>query len=481
MKPEWHGLSLRAMRKTVTTVPGQVRFDRDLVRRYDVKGPRYTSYPTALQFKESFGAADYRRAVEHSNEDPIPRPLSLYLHIPFCASPCFYCGCTKVITRDRERAVRYLRSLETEIELVSALVAEDRLVKQLHFGGGTPTFLSHDQLDGLLEVLAGRFSFSAGLECAIEIDPRTVAPAQIADLAAAGFNRMSLGVQDFDPDVQKAVNREQSVEDTLAVIEAARRACSRGVNVDLIYGLPKQKVSSFSKTLDRVVEARPSRIAAYGYAHMPQLFKPQTQIREHDLPSAEERLALLELTVERLTGAGYVYIGMDHFALPEDDLVRALEADRLHRNFQGYSIQAACDTVGFGMSAIGDIGGVFSQNVKEIARYQALLDEDKLPVWRGFIPSFDDRLRRAVIREIMCRGRMDYAEIEDRFEISFRGYFAPEIERLRALEDDGLVAVEPDGIRVTDTGRLLLRAVAMVFDAYLSPRMANSARYSRVV
>lgn len=457
-----------------------LQVERDLLRRYDVAGPRYTSYPTALAFTEDYGEADYRAAIRHSNEDPIPRPLSLYVHIPFCASPCFYCGCTKVITRDRTRAAVYVDHLEREIDRVAALVDDDRLVKQLHFGGGTPTFLAPGRLDGLLEWMAGRFSFSAGLECAIEVDPRTVTTEQVAMLAASGFNRMSLGVQDFDPAVQAAVNRVQSPDDTLAVLEAARRACPLGVNVDLIYGLPNQTPESFGRTLETLVAARPSRIAAYGYAHLPERFKPQRRIRSEELPSPEEKLELLRLTIERLTGAGYVYIGMDHFAVPGDELVRARDEGRLHRNFQGYSSQAECDILGFGMSAIGDVGGAYVQNLKDIGAYQDAVAAGRLPVWRGYRATREDLLRRAVIQAVMCRDGLDFDAFAERFGVDFREHFAPELRRLETLEADGLVRLDGDGLRVTRTGRLLLRAVAMVFDAHLPPRGAPSA-YSRIV
>lgn len=473
--------SILSIMDATNTMNHGIVFDRDLVRRYDLNGPRYTSYPTAAQFDESFGPDDYRRALAHANEDPIPRSLSLYAHIPFCSNPCFYCGCTKVITRDRQRAAHYVERLEREVGMVSELVAGDRLVKQLHFGGGTPTFLAPDQLDGILEFLAGRYSFSAGLECAIEIDPRTVTPDQVRELARSGFNRMSLGVQDFDPAVQKAVNRVQPESDTLAVLEAARAACPQGINVDLIYGLPHQSVQSFSRTLDTLVSARPTRIATYSYAHMPAMFKPQTQIKERDLPNPEEKLAILELTIEKLTGAGYVYIGMDHFALPDDELVRALHEGRLHRNFQGYSTQADCDTVGFGMSAIGNVGGTYVQNHKEILRYQAAVDRGELPVWRGYVPSRDDLIRRYAIRELMCRGELDFETLAERFDISGPEYFAPELYRLRQLEDDGLVSRSAAGIHVTPVGRLLVRAVAMVFDAYLSAGRRPAASFSKVV
>lgn len=458
-----------------------VEFDAELIRRYDLNGPRYTSYPTAVQFSEAFGVGDYRRCIAASNEDPIPRPLSLYVHVPFCASPCFYCACTRVITRDRGKAGQYLDYLFREIEMQAALFPPDREVQQLHFGGGTPTFLSPDQLHGLMDRLGGAFRFAppGNREFSIEIDPRTVGPKDVFSLHEMGFNRMSLGVQDFDPAVQAAVNRIQPERDTLAVLEAARAAGVGGVNLDLIYGLPKQTAASFTRTLDRVIAARPERLAVYSYAHLPQVFKAQRQLDAEELPSGETKLRLLQLTIERLTAAGYVYIGMDHFAVPEDELVRALEQGSLQRNFQGYSTHAECDMIGLGMSAIGAVGDCYAQNYKTIPQYYAALDAGRLPLWRGVALSGEDRLRREVIRTLMCEGRLDYRVLGERLNIDFRRHFARELAALVPLAMDGLVRLTPDGLQLTGSGRLLMRAVAMVFDAYQPGRRSGS--YSRVI
>jgi oxygen-independent coproporphyrinogen-3 oxidase len=461
-----------------------VRFDRDLVRRYDVPGPRYTSYPTAVQFTERFGVEDYRRAALASNEDPIPRPLSLYAHIPFCTSPCFYCGCTKVITRDRGAGPRYLTRLAREVELQSKLFDRDRRVTQLHLGGGTPTFLSPDELTELMQMLHSGFQLvdDASREFSIEVDPRTASDEMLATLAGLGFNRISLGVQDFDPAVQAAVNRVQPQEDVLEVIGGARRHGFGSIAVDLIYGLPLQTVESFGRTLDAMVAVRPERIAAYSYAHLPQLFKPQTQIKLEDLCPPEVKLALLGLTIDKLTAAGYVYIGMDHFAVPEDELAQALGDGTLQRNFQGYSTRAGLDMIGLGMSAIGQVGDCYVQNHKALEHWAEALDAGTLPVWRGLRMSDDDRLRRELIQRLMCSGRIDFDEIGQRHQIDFAWYFAAELMRLKPLAADGLVELQDRGLQVTPLGRLLVRAVAMVFDAHLQGAQGPGVRrFSRVV
>ncbi len=461
-----------------------VRFDPGLVRRYDVPGPRYTSYPTAVQFTEAFGAEDYRRAARASNEDPIPRALSLYAHIPFCTSPCFYCGCTKVITRDRGAGARYLTRLAREVELQSQLFDRDRRVTQLHLGGGTPTFLSPDEMTELMQVLHSGFQLvdDETREYSIEVDPRTASDEMLATLAGLGFNRLSLGVQDFDPVVQAAVNRIQPRDDVLEVIGGARHHGFGSISVDLIYGLPRQTVESFGRTLDDIITVRPERIAAYSYAHLPQLFKPQTQIKLEDLCPPEVKLALLGLTIEKLTAAGYVYVGMDHFAVPEDELAVALGSGTLQRNFQGYSTRAGLDLIGLGMSAIGQVGDCYAQNRKTLDGWMQALDAGELPVWRGLRMTDEDRLRRELIQQLMCSGRIDYDEYAQRYELDFAGHFAAELQRLAPLAADGLVELRPDALVVTPLGRLLVRAVAMVFDAYLDPHQDTSVRrFSRVV
>lgn len=463
----------------------EARFRADLAERYNVPGPRYTSYPTANHFTESFTAADYVECAKRSNEDPIPRPLSLYLHVPFCSNPCFYCGCTRLITRSRAQADAYLRRLLKEVELLAPQFDRDREVRQLHFGGGTPTFLDDEQMARVLAALRAHFNFAAdGGEFAIEIDPRTVDPDRLRSLAALGCNRASFGVQDFDPEVQHAVNRVQSLAQTAEVMAAARAVGFRSLNVDLIYGLPKQTRDGFARTLAAVIELRPERIAAYSYAHLPTVFKPQRQIREADLPSPGAKLELLQLTVERLCAAGYRYIGMDHFALPEDELARAAEQGRLRRNFQGYSVCAECDIVGLGLSAISAVGDSYSQNHKQLDRYYQALDQGRLPVARGWRLSGEDVLRRDLIERLLCDGRVDFAAFERSHGICFNEHFATELRRLEPLIRDGLLRADGAGLRLTAEGRLLMRAPAMVFDAYLhgaAQVIPTPSRFSRIV
>jgi len=458
-----------------------VSFDKDLLERLDRPGPRYTSYPTAPQFHEGFGIHEFMEAAKRSNEDPIPRDLSLYVHVPFCFSPCFYCGCNRVITRDIRRARTYLDDLERELALVSPLFDRDRVLVQVHLGGGTPNFLRVEELAELMSAIDAHFRLSrkADRDFSIELDPRYVQPNDIDALAFMGFNRVSLGVQDFDRDVQVAVNRIQSVEQTLDVITACRKVGMASVNVDLIYGLPKQTESGFELSLDIIAEARPDRIAVYGYAHLPQVFKPQRQIDAADLPDAPAKLGLLRLAIERLTAAGYIYIGMDHFALPGDELSRALLKGTLQRNFMGYTTHAATDLIGIGVSSISHIADTYSQNPRDLETWSAALHERRLPVWRGLALGFDDQVRARVIHDLMCVGRVSIAVIERQFDLVFEDYFAAELARLQALSAEGLVVCTADRIDVTPRGRLLVRLVAACFDAYLGG--ANTTRFSRVV
>jgi oxygen-independent coproporphyrinogen-3 oxidase len=459
-------------------------FDPRLLQRYDVPGPRYTSYPTAPQFTPGFGEAELRQVAAASNGDPIPRPISLYLHIPFCTSPCFYCGCNRIITRDKTRGATYLTRLYREIAMASSLFDRDRDVEQVHFGGGTPNFLDPAQIAEVVDVLRRHFSFARGpkMDCSIELDPRFVDPDEIGQLAQIGFNRASLGVQDFDPVVQQAVNRMQGVEQTLGIIEACRQHGFRSVNVDLIYGLPKQTLEGFSRTLDITLQARPHRLAIYGYAHMPQLFRPQQRINAEDLPSPEAKLDLLRLAIDKLGQAGYEYIGMDHFALPDDELARAQREGGLHRNFMGYTTHAESDLVGLGVSAISHIGASFSQNPRDIGSWEQAIDAGRLPVWRGMRMDEDDMIRADVIQALMCHGELDFDSIGRRHMIDFRDYFRGALERVVPLQDDGLVEVDARGLHATSRGRLLLRIIAMCFDRYLTPAAdAATPRFSRTV
>ena len=459
-------------------------FDADLLRRYDRPGPRYTSYPTAPQFRADFGEADLRAAAVASNGDPIPRALSLYVHVPFCHSPCFYCGCNRVITRDLARGAAYVTRLEREIALVAPLFDRDRRAVQLHFGGGTPNFLSAAQLAEVVSAIRGQFRFADADDCdiSIELDPRYCDPRDMPVLAAAGFNRASLGVQDFDPAVQRAVNRVQSVEETRAIVDACRAAGMRSVNIDLIYGLPGQSLEGFGRTLDIVTAIHPDRLAVYSYAHLPQLFKPQKQIDEALLLDGEAKLALLQLAVEKLTAAGYVYIGMDHFALPGDELAIAKSRGDLHRNFMGYTTHADSDLVGLGVSAISHVANTFSQNPRDLPSWEAAIDAGRLPVFRGMRLDEDDELRADLIQSLMCQGEVATEALERRYAIDFETYFADSLAQLRPLAEDGLVRLERGRIAATSRGRLLLRSIAMCFDRYLQqPASVATPSFSRVV
>ena len=462
-------------------------FSDELLQRYDRPGPRYTSYPAAPRFHEGFGDAELREHIARSNEDPMPHRLSLYVHIPFCESPCFYCGCNRIITRDHRKGAKYLESLNQEIERVGPLFDRDREVIQLHLGGGTPNFMTPAQLGALLESLGRHFTFStaADRDLSIELDPRHVTPEEIGALARLGFNRASLGVQDFDPQVQEAVNRIQGVEMTLDLIRACRTHGLRSVNVDLIYGLPKQTVEGFGRTLDTVLEVRPDRLAIYGYAHLPEVFRAQTQLKAEDLPTPAVRLALLRLAIEKLTAAGYEHIGMDHFALPTDELARARRGGSLHRNFMGYTTHADTDLVGLGVSAISHIGASFSQNPRDLDTWEARLahQPDALPVWRGLSLDADDQLRADVIGQIMCLGEVDIREVEQVHGIEFASHFEASLERLAPMAADGLVEIDRQRLRATARGQLLLRHIAMAFDAYLHERAEAMApaRFSKAI
>ncbi len=459
-----------------------VEFDPELLVRYGVTGPRYTSYPTAPNFDERFGEADYRECARASNGDPIPRPLSLYVHVPFCESPCFYCGCTRIITRDHGTATRYLEHLGQEIALQSALFDRDRPVMQLHLGGGTPNFLGPDEIRRLMEGLRAGFTidFEGQRDFSIEIDPRFLAPGYLAALAALGFNRASFGVQDLDPAVQQAINRIQPAGQTREAVEAARDAGFGSVNLDLIYGLPRQTPDGFTRTLETVIALRPDRIALYSYAHLPERFKAQRQIEARDLPTQSSKLALLGSAITAFGAAGYRYIGMDHFALPGDSLAHARDEGTLQRSFQGYTTHGQCDLIGLGVSAISHVDDCYAQNARNLAAYYESLAAGRLPIIRGIRLDDEDMLRAELIQSIMCRGGLDFPSIERRFGISMAGRFPREFERLRQLADDGLVVLSGDAMRVTPRGRLLLRIVAMTFDAGLA-RAQAAAAFSRVI
>ena len=455
-------------------------WDQTLIDRYDLSGPRYTSYPTAPQFDAGVGIDDLRRAVARSNESA--SPLSLYFHIPFCSRVCYYCACNKIVTANRRVAGPYLARLEREMALMARWLDTDRPVHQLHWGGGTPTFLSDDEKRQLMAAIRRHFNLLDGDrgEYALEVHPGDTTVESIHCLRELGFNRLSMGIQDFDPAVQQAVNRFNSVDEVRALVDAARTLGFHSISMDLIYGLPLQSRQTFERTLDAVLELAPDRLSIFNYAHMPHLFKTQRQMREEDMPGAGEKLAMLHLATERMLAAGYVFIGMDHFARPDDDLAVAQRQGKLQRNFQGYATHGDCDLFSFGVSAISAFGDSFFQNHKDIADYNAAVDNGVLPVARGLNLSDDDRVRGAVIEALICHFCLAFADIEARFGIEFKNYFAAELDQLAAMADDGLVEIADDGIQVTAAGRLLIRRICMVFDAWLQAGQTQQ-RYSRII
>lgn len=457
-----------------------------LLKKYDVYGPRYTSYPTALQFSDAFDQDDYLTHVVASNDLPVPKPLSVYIHIPFCKSLCYYCGCNKIVTHKTEAAANYLEYLVREIDMHSQYYDGDRLLQQIHFGGGTPTYLNARQLREILEVIAQRFHFGLpdSLEMGIEIDPRTVQGNAFDELMDLGFNRISIGIQDFDPDVQKAINRIQDTESIRQIMAQARARQVKSISLDIIYGLPRQTQQSFNETLDKVIELRPDRIALYNYAHMPQRIPSQRLIQSSELPGAEEKMAIFLDSVHRLTEAGYLYIGMDHFALPEDSLALAMNNGSLQRNFQGYSTNADCDVIGVGVSAISRVNDSYSQNATRLSEYRGYLDQGQFPVSKGVSLSRDDAIRGGVIHELMCSGQIQFSEFNARHDVFFQRYFKDEMAGIAKLAEDGLVACDEASLRVTDRGRLFLRNIAMTFDVYYAQSdLQNSAqpRYSKTL
>ena len=457
-----------------------LEFDPAVIAKYDGFGPRYTSYPTADRFHSGFTAADYVRALQVRNDERPAQPLSLYVHLPFCNTICFYCACNKVITKDHGRSAKYLGYLGREIGIVSGLVEGAPPVQQLHWGGGTPTFLAREEMAALMRILRDGFSFASDAEISIEVDPRKVSADTVAFLGSQGFNRISVGIQDFDPAVQRAVNRIQTEEETRTVIDAARAHGFSSINADLIYGLPKQTVDGFAATLDKVIAAAPDRIALYSYAHVPHLFKPQRRIAVDELPTPEGKLAILALAIDKLGAAGYTYIGMDHFAKPGDELATAQRERKLHRNFQGYSTKPDCDLIALGISAIGKVGTTYVQNVKTLDQYYERLDAHALPVMRGIALDADDVLRRSVIQSLMCDFELEIGAIEAAHGIRFAEHFALELAALKPLAGDGLVTVADGAIAVTPRGRLLVRTIAMQFDRHLREAQQRT-QFSRII
>jgi len=467
------------MNTTPSAVFPAIEIPEELIRRFDSFGPRYTSYPTADRFHTEFTADSYIAYLTQRSSLTNKPPLSLYIHIPFCASLCYYCACNKVITKDRSRSAIYLSYLEKELQMVTSHLTTREALSQLHLGGGTPTFLSHDEMRQLMAMLRQHFDFTEDAEISIEIDPRTVTSETLEMLQEIGFNRTSLGVQDFDPEVQKAVHRIQEFDMVAHTIEESRRFGFTSINFDLIYGLPKQSLASFSRTLDQVISLSPDRIALYNYAHLPTRFKPQRRIAEADLPTAEQRLEIFLMSLRRLLAEGYVYIGLDHFAKPDDSLAKATLDGSLHRNFQGYTTRSDCDLIALGLSAIGKVGNSYVQNVRTLDEYYACLDQGKLPVEKGFDLNQDDLMRRQIIMDMMCSTGVNFKAVEGQFGISFADYFDAEMKQMQAYATQGLVGINDAGIHVLPKGRLFVRAFGMAFDGYLAKQ--TTANYSRLI
>ena len=456
-------------------------FDAELIEKYGGEGPRYTSYPTAVQFSDDFGPTNVDAAIAESNRLPIPADLSVYVHVPFCASPCFYCACNRVITRSATAGQEFLVHLEKELRLVAPRFDSDRPVRQLHLGGGTPTFLRTDQIRQLMALLRTHFHFAADAEMGLEIDPRTIDPAGIRELKNIGFNRISVGVQDLDPAVQKAVNRAHDAAMVGSVMGAARGVGFDSISVDLIYGLPMQTVSGFSRTIESIISMNPDRISLFNYAHLPHLFKAQRQIDSEQMPTPATKLAVFRNSLSRLLDAGYEFVGMDHFARPDDSLVKAKRGGTMVRNFQGYSTHGGLDLISFGPSAISQVGDTFAQNHRKLEDWTVSLIEGRLPTARGLTRNTDDRIRGDIIERIMCDGELVYRDIERDYHLVFRRYFADELERLAPLAEDGLIKFKDEGFEVTPNGLLFLRAIAKTFDAYLAPANQSRGRFSRIV
>ncbi|BFM06009.1 oxygen-independent coproporphyrinogen III oxidase [Halioxenophilus aromaticivorans] len=463
-----------------------VLWNADLIHRYDLAGPRYTSYPTAPQFVEGYPQSEVDNAIARSNQ--AGRPLSLYFHIPFCDTICYYCGCNKIVTANKRRAQPYLNALHKEIALRAQQVESHRPVNQLHWGGGTPTFISDDEKRELMRVTAEHFNLAGddSGEYSIEIHPGGLALDSLGVLREIGFNRLSMGVQDFNPQVQMAVNRFNSVEEVAALAQRAKSEGFLSLSMDLIYGLPHQSVATMTETLQHIIALDPERLSLFNYAHMPHLFKSQKQIDESGLPSAQEKLAILKSAIGQLQAADYVYVGMDHFAKPCDDLVVAQRQGTLQRNFQGYATHGNCDLLAFGVSSISAVDSIFAQNHKDIPSYVNALSQGTLPVAKGLSLNQEDLLRRAVINQLICQFECDFATISEQWKINFEQHFAQELAQLKPMINDGLILLTEHGLRVTDQGRLLIRRICMVFDEYLSPGKAAAqqslrARYSKIL
>ncbi len=452
----------------------------DLLKKYDVPGPRYTSYPPAPHFHEQFTSEDYLNEIVKTNYGEALRDLSLYFHIPYCDTLCYFCGCNMIVTRNHDRMREYIKYLKNEIDLLRQYLNPDRKVAQLHWGGGTPTSLSPEEINSLISYINNSFEFRDNAEVGCEIDPRGLTKEHLMALREGGFNRISMGVQDFNEKVQKYVNRIQPEEMTRQVVEWVRELGFQSINLDLMYGLPFQTIETFEETLDKVLKLSPDRIAVFNYAHVPWMKKHQALIHPEDLPSPQEKLNILKLTIEKLTSNGYVFIGMDHFAKPDDELAIALKEKKLYRNFQGYSTNAGCDLYAFGITSISQLENVYAQNVKTEKEYFHSLDNERLPIFRGYRLNDDDQIRRTVIMRLMCDFELNFNEIENKYNIDFRNYFHKSLENLKEMSSDGLVEILPDKIKVTEMGRLLIRNIAMKFDGFIE-RKQDEMKYSRTI
>jgi len=458
------------------------KFDADLIEKYGGAGPRYTSYPTAVQFRDDFGQAEWLKAIRESNNLPIPADLSLYVHVPYCSSPCFYCGCNRVITRSATAGQELLVDLEREFDLIARHIDDDRTVRQVHLGGGTPTFLSTDQIEQLDKLMRTRFQFARDAEIGLEVDPRSVEPRDIRRLRELGFNRISIGIQDLNPEVQKAVNRVHDVARVASIVGAARASRFESISVDLIYGLPKQSTQAFAETVEQIIDMRPDRLSLFNYAHLPHMFKAQQRIKVEDLPTPATKLAIFRNALNRLLDAGYEFIGMDHFALPEDDLAQARRDGTMVRNFQGYSTLRGLDLLAFGPSAISQVGDSFAQNQRKVMDWQLAVREARLPIIRGLTRTPEDHLRAEIISTIMCSGGLNYRVFEQDWQMRFREHFGAELRRLEPLAEDGLLGWTEHGFEATAEGLLFLRAIAMAFDAYIAhDDQASTPRFSRII
>ncbi len=456
----------------------KLEWDEQLLSKYNISGPRYTSYPTALEFSDSYKTSDYVKCLNSLSKD---KSLSLYIHVPFCQNICYYCACNKIITKNKDKAARYIKSLIEEIRMVASELGDNKL-RQIHWGGGTPTYLSIAQITEIMEAIREVFDVpnENSTEISIEIDPRAIAIVDIKKLAQLGFNRMSMGVQDFNSKVQKAVNRVQSFEMTRDMIIEARRHGFKSINLDLIYGLPFQTKQTFEQTLNQVLEISPDRISVFNYAHLPNRFKPQRRIDSYTLPSATEKLDIFQYIIETLQNNGYLYIGMDHFAKPDDELAIAQKNGQLHRNFQGYTTHEEYDLIGVGVSSIGSINGQYHQNVRDIDEYYAMLDKKRLPSWRGVLTNKDDEIRKSIIFDLICHFEMSITDLEAEYHIDFQQYFDSELKTLKPFIEDGLVELSSKCIIVTARGRMLVRNICMLFDAYLNELQLIS-NFSKVI